>query len=190
MKIAVVVFVAVAALAPRPASAHCDGIDGPVVNAARAALERGDVRLAFPWVRTADEVEVRSSFDRAMAVRKLGPDARELADRSFFETVVRVHRAGEGAPYTGLQPAGRDLGPAIPAADRAIANGSLNRLLPEIRESIDRGIRERFEHVRAASKFKPEDVEAGRAYVKAYVEFIHYVERVHEAAAPPAGHAH
>jgi len=27
----------------------------------------------------------------------------------------------------------------------------------------------------------PDDVTAGRAYVKSYVEFIHYVERVYEA---------
>ena len=26
------------------------------------------------------------------------------------------------------------------------------------------------------------DVRSGRAYVKAYVEFMHYVERLHEAA--------
>ena len=47
-------------------------------------------------------------------------------------TIVRVHRASEGAPYTGLKPAGVDLGPAVPAADRALDTGStesLERLL-------------------------------------------------------------
>ena len=28
--------------------------------------------------------------------------------------------------------------------------------------------------------FSPEDIEAGRAYVKAYVTFMHYIERSHE----------
>ena len=42
---------------------------------------------------------------------------KELSDQFFIKTLVRVHRAGEGAPYTGIRPAGTDLGPAIPAAD-------------------------------------------------------------------------
>ena len=85
--------------------------------AARAALDRGDVSLALVWVQPKDEAEIRDVFARTLAVRKLSPEAKELADRHFFETLVRVHRAGEGASYTGLKPAGRDLGPAIPAAE-------------------------------------------------------------------------
>jgi Family of unknown function (DUF6448) len=46
--------------------------------------------------------------------------SREVADRYFFETVVRVHRAAEGASFTGLKPAGLDVGPIIPVAERAI----------------------------------------------------------------------
>jgi hypothetical protein len=93
---------------------HCDGLDGPVVSLARRALDAGNVNLVLPWVREQDEAEVREAFAHALAVRKLGGEAKDLADRHFFETLVRVHRAGEGAPYTGLKPAGRDLGPAIP----------------------------------------------------------------------------
>jgi hypothetical protein len=58
-------------------------------------------------------------------VRKLNPEAKEFADMYFFETLVRIHRAGEGEPYTGIKPAGRDLGPAVPAADKAIVDGKL-----------------------------------------------------------------
>jgi hypothetical protein len=172
------------------ASAHCDGIDGPVAKAGLAALDRGDVRLALAWVQPADEADTRTAFDRARAVRKLSPASKDLADTWVLETLVRVHRAGEGAPYTGLKPAGRDLGPAIPAADRALADGAIDPLLAELKGALEQGLRERFEHARAASKFDPGDVQAGRAFVKAYVEYLHYVERLHEAAAPPAGHEH
>ena len=186
MKIILLALVAALGLAPQPAAAHCDGLDGPVVKAARAALDRGDVRLALAWVQPGHEPAVRAAFDRAATVRKLGPEARALAEQYFFETLVRVHRAGEGAPYTGLKPAG---GP-IPAGDRALAEGSVDRLATTLKDNLDRGLRERFELARAAAKFAPEDVEAGRAFVKAYVEFIHYVERLHETAAPPQGHVH
>ena len=119
---------ATALLLPTPALAHCDGLDGPVVAAAQKALESGDPNPVLIWVQPKDEAEVRRAFAEAVTVRKLNSQARDLADRSFFETLVRVHRAGEGAPYTGLKPAGRDLGPAIPMADKAVASGSESAL--------------------------------------------------------------
>jgi hypothetical protein len=107
----------------------------------------------------------------------------------FFETLVRIHRAGEGAPYTGLQPAGRDLGAAIPAADKALENGKVEPLLKLLTEAMQTGVREQFKQVAAKKKFGKDDVSAGRDYVKGYVEFVHYVERIYEAAKNPAeGH--
>lgn len=171
------------------AFAHCDGEDGPVVKAAQAALQTGNVNLALIWVRKTDEPEIKAAFQQALAVRKLSTESKQLADRHFFETLVRVHRAGEGAPYTGLKAAGRDLGPAIPAADRAVASGSASALEKLLTKAIQDGVREEYAKVAAKKRYNPNDVAAGREYVKAYVEFIHYVERLYEAAShPAAGH--
>ncbi len=122
--------------------AHCDGLDGPVAIAAQKALQSGDVNRVLIWVRPQEADEIKHAFEETLAVRKLNPQAQALADRYFFETLVRVHRAGENAPYTGLKPAGRDLGPAIPAADKAIVTGSdeavIQRLTDRIREAFTR----------------------------------------------------
>jgi len=168
---------------------HCDGMDGPVVTLARRALEAGNVNLVLPWVREQDEAEVREAFAHALAVRKLGGEAKDLADRHFFETLVRVHRAGEGAPYTGLKPAGRDLGPAIPAADRALEDGSIDKVLKVLNDAMRKGLHEHFHETVAHKRFEPNDVKAGRDYVEAYVPYIHYVERLWQAASGPA-HGH
>jgi hypothetical protein len=169
--------------------AHCDGLDGPVVKAARKALETRNVNLVLIWVQKKDEAEIKKAFQKTLAVRKLNPQAKELADMYFFETLVRIHRAGEGAPYTGLQPAGRDLGPAIPAADKALENGKVELLLKLLTEGMQAGVREQFKQVIAKKKFDKDDVSAGQEYVKGYVEFVHYVERLYEAAKSPAeGH--
>lgn len=174
---------------PRRVFAHCDGIDGPVVRAAQAALNTGDVNLVLIWVQETDEAEVAGAFQQARAVRTLNREAQQLADRYFFETLVRLHRAGEGAPYTGLKPAGRDLGPAIPAADGALEKGSAERLLTLLSAAVQDGVREQFRHVVASKNFNTDDVRAGQAYVKAYVEFVHYVARIYEAATHPSpGH--
>ena len=87
---------------------HCDGMDGPVVKAAQKALEIGNVNLVLIWVQKADETEIRNAFAQTMQVRKLSPEAKALADRYLFEALVRLHRVGEGAPYTGLKPAGKE----------------------------------------------------------------------------------
>lgn len=177
------------ALMPTPALAHCDSLDGPVVEAARRALEARDPAYVLIWVHERAETEIRTAFEQTLAVRALTPQARDLADRFFFETVVRVHRAGEGAPFTGLKPAGRDLGPAIPAADEAIRTRSIEPLAQLLTRAVHERLGEHFREVVGRKPFNPTDLAAGRAYVKAYVEFIHFVERLYEATEKaPEGH--
>ena len=179
------------------AMAHCDTLDGPVVGDARKALDTGDVKLVLPWVRAVDETEIRQAFGKARNVRKAGGDAKDLADRYFFETLVRVHRAGEGAAYTGLKAAGH-VEPPVAAADAAIARGDLAALRKLVATRTDRGLQGHFDAVMAKKKYDPADVKAARAYSSAYVEFVHYAERLYDAAetlapeahAAPAGHAH
>ncbi len=185
------VALALLALGTGNALAHCDTLDGPVVAAARQALASNNVNFVLIWVQKADEPEIKKAFDKTIAVRKLNTDARELADMYFFETLVRVHRAGEGAPYTGLKPAGTDLGEAIPAADKAIEDGKLEPVAKLLTGAVHDGLHKKFEEVQARKKFAKDDVEAGRKYVAAYVEFVHYVEGVHAAASGGGGeHAH
>jgi hypothetical protein len=112
-----------------------------------------------------------------------------MADRYIFETLVRVHRAGEGAPYTGLKPAGRDLGPAIPLADKAVATGSEAELASFVSKEVERGVRAKFAALQLKRNFRTDDLAAGREYVASYVTFIHYVEGLHQAVeAGAAGH--
>jgi hypothetical protein len=172
-----------------PAHAHCDGMDGPVVKAAQEALVKGDVNLVLIWVRKNDEAVIREAFDRTRNVRKLSLEARELADTYFFETLVRTHRAGEGAPYTGLKPAGRDLGPAIPAADQALKSEDVAPLTSLLVEKVRTGITDWYKRAMATKAFKVQDVDAGREYIEAYVTYIHYVEGLYEATMNPvSGH--
>ena len=189
LKLALVTLCVLALFFPRGLLAHCDGIDGPVVKAAQKALETGNVNLVLIWAQKKDEPEIRRAFENTLAVRKLNSGAKELADLYFFETLVRIHRAGEGAPYTGLKPAGRDLGPAIPAGDRAIETGSIEPVLRLLTDGVRGGAAAHFKELIAKKNFRPNDVDAGREYVKAYVEFIHYVDGIHRASTRPA-HGH
>lgn len=168
---------ALALLLPGLAWAHCDALDGPVVIEARAALEANDVMPLLKWVREKDEAEIRESFAQAVAVRKLGAEAKKVADTYFFETLVRIHRAGEGAPYSGLKPAGM-IDPAFVKADRVLEGGPVNELADAISAHAAQGLRERHARAAEARKHANDSVEAGRKYVEAYVDYIHYVEGI------------
>ena len=181
----------IAVVLPATVSSHCDTMNGPVVKAAEKALETGDVNLVLIWVQKSDEAQIKEAFQKTLAVRKLSPEAKKLADLYFFETLVRIHRAGEGVPYTGLEPAETQVDPGIEAADKALENGSAEELLKYVTEAVHHGIHEKFTNAMARKNFKKEDIASGREYVKAYVEFIHYVERLYQAAKQPAkGHYH
>lgn len=172
------------------ASAHCDTMDGPVVMDARAALEKGDVTAVLKWVPKQSEDEIRTMFRKTLLVRAQGTEARELADMYFFETLVRLHRAGEGFAYTGLKPAGSEVPPVITKADQALEKGEIDELAKAIASAVEKGIRDRFTAASEAMKHAEDSIDAGRKFVAAYVEFVHYVEGIHAAVAGPAHHAH
>jgi len=156
--------------------AHCDTLEGPVIKDAKAALETKDVTPILKWVSKEHEKEVKSTFDNALKERVKD---KEKADMRFFEVLVRIHREGEGAPFTGIKPAGTPPEPAVVAADEAIEGGSIDSLIAEISNNVVQGVRERFNRVIETKKHINDSVEAGRVYVAAYVEFVHYVEGIH-----------
>ena len=167
---------------------HCDSMDGPVILAAKAALQHDDITPVLKWVKEGDEAQIKTAFTRTIAVRAKGQEARELADQFFFETLVRVHRAGEGAPFTGLKPAGTPLDPPIREADNALETGSVDKVVKLVTDEAAAGIRKRFTDAHEKKAHADHNVEAGRDFVAAYVEYVHYVEGLHNAAQTGGGH--
>lgn len=175
-------------LVPQSVLAHCDTLDGPVVIDAEIALAEEDITPVLKWVRKDAETEIRAAFNQVLAVRKLGGEAQKLADRTFFETLVRIHRAGEGAPYTGLKPAG-SVEPVIAKADRALAQGDVDELAKAIAKHVEKGIHERFAAVLEKRKHAADSVASGREFVASYVTYVHYVEGIAKAAHAGPHHA-
>jgi hypothetical protein len=185
--LAVTALTLVALAAPGAARAHCDTLDGPVVGAARAALDSGKLEPVLAWVRPGDEAEIRDAFGKARAARRAGKEAREVADRWFFETLVRVHRAGEGAPYTGLKPAGGELDPAVAAVDAVAAGGDPRKLEALLTGAVREGLHARVGALRA-ERAPADDVAGGRRWVAADVPLVHWAEAVRGAALSGGGH--
>ena len=165
--------------------AHCDTLDGPVIQDAHKALSGKDATPVLKWVSPHDEPAVRKSFAEALAA--VGTKSAEAKQQQFFEDLVRIHRAGEGASFTGLKPAGT-VEPAIAEADKGLVSRSPDALVKLVTDAVSAGIKERHEHALASYQHKDESVAAGREFVKAYVEYTHYVERLHINAKAQSGH--
>lgn len=178
MRVIIVLLIAAAAvlLIPGIAWPHCDTIGGPVVADARLALAKGEITPVLKWIKPDHESEIRTAFQKALAVRAKGPDVREIADRYFFETLVRLHRMGENASFTGLkdEPVER----SIMLADKALESGSADELVNESVAQLAAHLRQRFAAAKEARKHSSDSVSAGREYVGRYVEFMHYVEQL------------
>lgn len=165
-----------AALKPATVHAHCDTAEGPAVKAGRTALATGNINHALAWIPAEGETELREVFEKAVEVRTLGADAAEVADRLFLETMVRIHRMGEGVGFTGIQPTGTEVAPVVTAADEALASGSDGDLLPLVPDERRAELHERFHAALALKDFEVDDVAAGRRYLAAYVSFFTYAE--------------
>jgi hypothetical protein len=160
---------------------HCDSLDGPVVTAAAHALQTGNVELVLPYVYPDGEVEVREAFARVLPLRAGGDGMGELADRWFYETVVRVHRAGEGAPYTGLKPAGLDVGPVLPLAEQAVATGDVQPVYEVLAGELRRQLERRLGRVGELAAVKDRSVADARAWVEAMLGFEVYAHHTYTA---------
>lgn len=187
MLMSAIIVVAALLLGEQTAQAHCDSVDGPVAKAVYKALDDGNVSPVLAYAPAAAETEIRGAFEKSRKVRGLGVDARTLADQAFMETVIRLHRSGEGAAYTGLKPAGIDYGPVIPAAEQAVETGDLAKLKAVLLEEIEHALQSRLAHVRALQKAPLEpktaaEVPESRARISGELGFITFAENLRQAA--------
>ena len=167
-------------------NAHCDSMSGPVIPEAMAALEKGDIAPVLKWIKPEHKTEVETAFTLAVQVRGKSRQAKELADKYFLETLIRLHRAGEGAPYTGIKESPPEKITIL--TDQALASGSADELIKKIQTHVAKSIEEKFDEALQASKKKDKNVRSGREYVEAYVQYTHYVEGIHAAIMSTGAH--
>lgn len=160
---------------------HCDSLDGPVVRAAQRALDAANVAIVLAFVPQRAEKEIVETFDKVMAARRSSAAGREVADRYFFETVVRVHRAGEGAPFTGLKPAGLDVGPVIPIAEKAVDSGDPAALEGALVTAVREGLAERFHHLQHLRDGAQSGLHGAREYVTAMLGLQVWAHGIYQA---------
>lgn len=182
-------FAALAMLFPISISAHCDAIDGPVIIDAKKALNNGRIDPVLKWLKPEYVKEINTLFAKTLEVRKMGEAAKEMAEAHFFESLVRLHRAGEGASFTGIKPAGQ-TSRIVQLTDKTIKENNIEDLITKINSHAAKEIRKRFENVMKAKKDAETSPQKGREYVKAYVKYTHFMENLHASINASGTHDH
>ncbi|HMO48744.1 MAG TPA: DUF6448 family protein, partial [Rubrivivax sp.] len=106
----------------------------------------------------------------------------------FLENLVRIHRAGEGAGYDGIKPAGTAIPAPVRAADEALERGSIEPLRGLIDAERWPELQKRFDKAIALKQFNDDDLPAARTYMDAYVSFFKFAEGHDHEHAQHAGH--
>ena len=171
-----------------PASAHCDSYDGPVIKDATRALETNNVNLVLKWITDEQEKEIVPLFNKTYSLKNGDKEVYTIMEKHFFETLVRLHRETEGAPYTGLKPAGTTK-PIIQMTDKALNERNVDDFLVKFDSHIDKVVREKYQKVADLDKVKDNSKEQGRAFVEAYVDYTHTVEALYDILEHTGGHA-
>jgi hypothetical protein len=185
---AVILLLMLTVLAYTPASAHCDSYDGPVIKDAAKALETNNVNLVLKWITPEQEKEIIPLFNITYQLKTGDKEVYAIVEKNFLETLVRLHREAEGAPYTGLKPAGTTK-QITQMTDKAIETGNVEDFLVTLNKHIDNVIREKYRKVAELSKVKNNTIAEGREYVEAYVDYTHTVEALHDIMEHSGGHA-
>ncbi|HCY00409.1 MAG TPA: hypothetical protein DG754_09750 [Bacteroidales bacterium] len=170
------------------ASAHCDSYDGPTIKDAIKALETNNVNLVLKWINAEQEKEIIPLFNKTYALKSGDKEVYAIVEKYFLETLVRLHRETEGAPYTGLKPAGTTE-KIVQLSDQALANKDIDSLLRKLNNHISKAIREKYDKVAALDKVKNDSPAKGREYVEAYVDYTHTLETIHGIIEQGGGHA-
>jgi hypothetical protein len=166
---------------------HCDTRDGPVVTAAKKALETENLNYVLIWIPEESEEELKDIFERTLRARKAGEESQGVADDWFFENCIRLHRAGEGAPYNGMKPAGLSEGPIVPRAEKAIETGDPRETISFILKTIEEDLMHRFHHVMEKKTYDLNDVTAGREYIEAFIGWVVYSHHLYASVTGATG---
>lgn len=168
--------------------AHCDRKNGPVAKAAKEALKTGEFSKVVIWVGEDQEEELKKKFQQSRSVYQKEGASKALAKEYFMETAVRLHRATEGMPFTGLKPA-KPAAKDIQIAEKALRTGDLDPVMDMFSSKLEDKAQKWFQKALEAKKHKDKSIEAGREWTDKYVKYIVYLHKLYKKIekGPPHG---
>ncbi len=185
-----ILLLAVFLLAPAGLRAHCDRVNGPVAKSARQALKTGQFKPVAIWIGEEQEAALQDRFESSLKAYRAGGPGKKVAKSYFMSEAIRLHRAAEGMPFTGLKPAS-ELPIDLKLAEKARETGDVQPVVDLLSSELEQKVKKWFKTSREARRQweQQQNVETGRKWADAYVKYIIYVHKLYQKimAGPPHG---
>lgn len=152
-----------------------DVIQGPVVKAAKMALETGNVNYILIWLPEESENTLKNLLEKTCCKRSSRMNMQNQAYDWYFATVNRFFSTSRSYDYLKTQFGGLAEKPLVLKVDTAIESGNFEEIRDIIPITHEADAKQRFLHVMNMRNYPVNDIAAGRAYVSAFFDFNRYV---------------
>lgn len=152
-----------------------DEMPGPVLKAAKIALETGNVNYILIWVPENYENTVKNLLEKTCCKRSSVLNTQKQAYDWYYETVNRLFSASRACDYLTYQSKAFAENPLVLKVYKAIESGNFEKIRDEIPVSYEADAQQRFLHVMNLRDYPVNNIAAGRSYVSAFFDFNRYV---------------
>jgi hypothetical protein len=151
-----------------------DEMQGPVVKAAKMALETGNVNYILIWLPEESENTLKNLLEKTCCTRSSRMNMKNRAYDWYFEMVNRFFNIGRPRDNLTIR-GGLAEKPLDLKVDKAIESGNFEEIRDIIPVTHEADAKQRFLHVMNMRNYPVNNIAEGRAYVSAFFDFNRYM---------------
>lgn len=151
--------------------------NGPVMSAAKKALETGKAHHILIWIPEASENTLKNLLEKACCERRIQTDGYDHIIDWYFATVRRFHSVGYGPRNLNISLKTLEEKTIISLVERACESGNFEEIAMVIPDIPAGELRQQFNDVMKKRNYDVENIAAGRVYVSEFTDFIAFVNR-------------
>jgi hypothetical protein len=152
--------------------------DGPVISAAKRALETGNAHYILIWIPEESENTVKNLLEKAYCERYTQKNAYNHIVDWYFETINHLHSVHYGPYNLTISTKAPEEKTIIFLVERTCESGNFEEITTVIQDTPSGEMRQRFNDVMKKRNYGVENIAAGRVYVSAFTDFIAFVNNL------------
>jgi len=152
--------------------------NGPVIIAAKKALETGNPNYVLIWVPEESENTLKNLLEKTFCERSTRKNIQNRGIDWYFESVNRLHFTCRWPHCPGMTSDGSDMKMIVSMVERAFETGNCEEICGVLPIAHTAEVKLRFHNVMNKRNYTVDDIAAGRAYVSAFIAFIAYLHNL------------
>jgi hypothetical protein len=161
--------------------------NGPVMRAAKMALETGNADHILIWVPEESENTLKNLLEKTCCERTTQRKARNHSIEWYLQTINRLHSEYYRPHDLNISTKTPEERKTILLVERACETGNFDEIATVMQITSDEEIRQRFNDVLNKSNYDMDNIAAGRAYVSAFTDFIACINSLRSGSRREAG---